>query len=99
MDQSSGTSANLHDVSFASDALRGIAVGDAALFYGRQIEVALTSYQIFDGYTDGNCPTPSRNSDTYRDTATTAAYSDAQGLSHPAVSPFHCFFRATLRRQ
>src|SRR5437867_9276285 len=27
-DQTSGTSANLHDVSFASDALRGIAVGD-----------------------------------------------------------------------
>jgi photosystem II stability/assembly factor-like uncharacterized protein len=28
-DQSSGTSANLNDVSFASDALRGIAVGDS----------------------------------------------------------------------
>jgi hypothetical protein len=27
-DQTSGSSANLHDVSFASDALRGIAVGD-----------------------------------------------------------------------
>jgi hypothetical protein len=28
-DQTSGTSANLNDVSFASDALRGIAVGDS----------------------------------------------------------------------
>jgi hypothetical protein len=28
-DQTSGSSANLHDISFASDALRGITVGDA----------------------------------------------------------------------
>jgi photosystem II stability/assembly factor-like uncharacterized protein len=36
-DQGSGTSANLNDVSFASDALRGIAVGgDAARSYGPQ---------------------------------------------------------------
>ena len=30
-DQTSGSSANLHDVSFASDALRGIAVGDTGV--------------------------------------------------------------------
>jgi photosystem II stability/assembly factor-like uncharacterized protein len=30
-DQTSGTTANLHDVSFASDALRGIAVGDGGV--------------------------------------------------------------------
>jgi len=31
IDQTSGTTANLHDVSFASDALRGIAVGDGGV--------------------------------------------------------------------
>ena len=93
-DQTSGTSANLNDVSFASDALRGIAVGDSG-----------TILWTANGGGPGPTPTPTptasptpvhSDSYPYRDTA---AYSDAQGSSHTAVSPVYFFSSITLKRQ
>ena len=78
-DQTSGSSANLNDVSFASDALRGIAVGDGGT-------ILWTANGGGPGPTPTPTPTasptaPNCHSDSYHlRLADTETYSDAQGL-------------------
>ncbi len=78
-DQTSGSSANLHDISFASDALRGIAVGDGGtiLLTTNGGEPSPTPSPT---PTATPTPTPSCNTDS-------KAYADTKISSKPETSP------------
>ena len=73
-DQTSGSSANLHDISFASDALTGITVGDGG-----------TILRTTNGGEPSPTPSPTPTSTT--PTERSKAYADTKISSNPETSP------------